>query len=277
VRANPVARVRCLQYVSAVQNSRIQERPAYVIESVDNALRLVQILRDEGALRLTDAADRVDVSRSTAHRLLAMLVYRGFAVQQSDKSYAPGPGILPGTGASELIAQLRSTCRPHLELLARRCGESVNLMIRTQASVRFIQTVEGSAVLRTADRQGAVMSTMEASGGLALLAEASADELDTLRAAAPKDWWPVVEREITRARRHGYALNLAYTEPQVTAIGMALHDVSGVGVAAFSISMPQSRFSTGRRDELVSYARVTRRDIEADLARGREGQLVVAD
>ncbi len=75
-----------------MQNSPLQEQPAYVIESVDNALRLLQMLRDEGPLRLTDASVRIGVSRSTTHRLLAMLVYRGFAVQQADKAYAPGPG-----------------------------------------------------------------------------------------------------------------------------------------------------------------------------------------
>ena len=260
-----------------MQNTPLQETPAYVIESVDKALRLLQMLRDEGPVRLTDAADRIEVSRSTTHRLLAMLVYRGFAVQQADKSYAPGPGILSGTAQAELVSQLRSTCRPHLELLARRCGESVNLMIRTGPVVRFIQTVEGSATLRTADRQGAVMSSLEASGGLALLAEAPAPELDALRGTAPDAWWPTVEREIARARRHGYALNLAYTEPQVSAIGLALHDEVGTGVAAFSISLPQSRFSTHRRDELVAEARATRHDIETDLARGRGGRLVVAE
>ncbi len=125
------------------------------------------------------------------------------------------------------------------------------------------------------------MSTLEASGGLALLAEAPASEVEALGATAPPSWWPTVERELTRARRHGYALNLAYTEPNVSAIGgVALHDpMGGVGgIAAFSISMPQSRFSAARRDELVTFARSTRSDIEADLARGgREGSLVVVN
>ncbi|AEE47127.1 IclR family transcriptional regulator [Cellulomonas fimi] len=260
-----------------MQNTPLQERPAYVIESVDNALRLLQMLRDEGPVRLTEASARIEVSRSTAHRLLAMLVYRGFAIQRPDKAYAPGPGLLSETSQAELVGRLRSTCRPHLELLARRCGESVNLMIRTGPHVRFIQTVEGSATLRTADRQGAVMSTLEASGGLALVAEAPPEEVRAMELNAPRGWWPTVEKELERVRRHGFALNLAYTEPHVAAIGLALHDPNGAGIAAFSISMPQSRLDPRRRDELVAQARETRREIEADLARGREGRLVVSE
>nr|WP_281374897.1 helix-turn-helix domain-containing protein [Nocardioides soli] len=44
----------------------------------------------EGPMRVTDAAARLGVSPSTAHRLLAMLVYRDFAEQDADKRYRPG-------------------------------------------------------------------------------------------------------------------------------------------------------------------------------------------
>lgn len=66
-------------------------RPSYALDSVDNALRLLQMLRDVGALRLKDAAEELGTAPSTAHRLLAMLVYRGFAVQDEKRRYHPGP------------------------------------------------------------------------------------------------------------------------------------------------------------------------------------------
>jgi hypothetical protein len=52
------------------------ERPTYLLESVDNALKLLQMLRDVGALRLKDAAKELGIAPSTAHRLFAMLLYR---------------------------------------------------------------------------------------------------------------------------------------------------------------------------------------------------------
>lgn len=74
---------------------RVIERPSYVIASADNALRLVVLLRDVGAVRLSDAAAELGVANSTAHRLLAMLVYRGFAVQDEHRIYHPGPASEP--------------------------------------------------------------------------------------------------------------------------------------------------------------------------------------
>ncbi|MGG1909855.1 helix-turn-helix domain-containing protein [Microbacterium sp. NRRL B-14842] len=51
------------------------------MESVDNALKLILLLGEEHELRLTDAGALLGVATSTAHRLLAMLAWRGFVRQ----------------------------------------------------------------------------------------------------------------------------------------------------------------------------------------------------
>ena len=69
----------------------MKNRPPYAITSVDHALRLAQVLQREGELTVSEAAERLGVARSTAHRLLAMLVYRDFAEQGPDRRYRAGP------------------------------------------------------------------------------------------------------------------------------------------------------------------------------------------
>ena len=49
----------------------MKNKPPYAIESVDNALRLAQLLLLDGTLSVTEAARHLAVSPSTAHRLLA--------------------------------------------------------------------------------------------------------------------------------------------------------------------------------------------------------------
>jgi len=95
-------------YLSGVKN-----KPAYGIESVDHALRLAVLLQQEGPLRLTDAAQRLGVARSTAHRLLAMLVYRDFAEQDEQRRYVAGP-VVRSPEAPEPVADLRRVAVPHL-------------------------------------------------------------------------------------------------------------------------------------------------------------------
>ena len=55
--------------------------PQYPIESVDNALKLVLLLGERPEIRMSEASRYLGVASSTAHRLLAMLQYRGFVRQ----------------------------------------------------------------------------------------------------------------------------------------------------------------------------------------------------
>ena len=68
---------------------------------------VVQHTRDS----LRKAAAELGIARSTAHRLLAMLVYRDFAVRTEDRCYRPGPALsarpLPGEPAQRLRAAFR--------------------------------------------------------------------------------------------------------------------------------------------------------------------------
>lgn len=82
--------------------------PAYAIASVDNALRLATILQLEGEISVADAAYRLGVARSTAHRLLQMLVYRDFAVQHSDRNYGAGPVLELAEYSQSATSRLRS-------------------------------------------------------------------------------------------------------------------------------------------------------------------------
>ena len=58
----------------------MKNAPSYSIASVDSALQLATALQVEGSLSVSEAAERLGVARSTAHRLLAMLVYRDLEI-----------------------------------------------------------------------------------------------------------------------------------------------------------------------------------------------------
>ena len=95
----------------------MRNKPAYAIESVDHALHLAQLLQQEGPLRVTDAAGRLGVSVSTAHRLLAMLVYRDFAEQTQTAATPPAVRSVP---PSRPRLRWRCSGRPR----RRTCGRS---------------------------------------------------------------------------------------------------------------------------------------------------------
>jgi IclR family acetate operon transcriptional repressor len=258
-----------------MQNLPFRKKPTYSIEAVDNALQLLQLLRDGGSLRLKDAATELGVAPSTAHRLLAMLVYRGFAVQDETRRYVPGPAMGAGPAGITWTRLLRDVARPHMELLSSRLNETVNLMIRVGTKVRFLETVEGTSALRVGDRQGTVLPANRASGGKAMLAELEPALIEQLFRSQnaeiggdsiPDAQYPAFLRELETVRGNGFAANFEGTEEGISALGMALHNVKGEVVGAISVATPVTRFRTVFDAGLVPVMLETRRQLEIDIA-----------
>jgi DNA-binding IclR family transcriptional regulator len=255
------------------------ERPTYLLESVDNALKLLQMLRDVGGVRLKEAAEQLDIAPSTAHRLLAMLVYRGFAVQDEKRMYHPGPAMGAGPAQRGWTREFNDACRPHMEALASMCGETVNLVIRVGTQVRFLSSAESSAMLRVGDRQGQVLPAELTAGGRILLAELEDDVLEHLYLRPPDlpaedgedrrltaEKFAAFHRELAAARAVGFALNVEQTEEGVAAFGVAVHNRGGRAIGAISVSVPTTRFRRHTQGELVPQIKRAVREIEVEVA-----------
>jgi IclR family transcriptional regulator, acetate operon repressor len=258
---------------SRTYNSAVKNRPAYAIASVDHALQLGTILQVEGPLTVSEAAGRLDVARSTAHRLLSMLCYRDFAVQDGDRRYAAGPVLALAARTHSRAALLRDVAMPHLTTLTDRVAESTNLMVLSGDHVRFVGSVEGTQVLRVGNREGMVFPAHLSSGGVLLLADLPDEEFAALysdeRWADRSDRQPdrgALRREARLARRRGYALNNGRTERGVTAVGRVVRRADGRAEAAVSISLPTARYSRTTLPQLVGALAATTADIERDLA-----------
>ncbi|WP_030915638.1 IclR family transcriptional regulator [Streptosporangium amethystogenes] len=255
--------------------------PNYSVRSVDHALQLAVMLQVEGPFGVGEAAERLGVAPSTAHRLLAMLVYRDFAIRREDHRYAAGPVLSLGGSSQSRTALLRSVAMPHLAGLVERIRESANLQILGGDHVRFIGSVECTQALRVGNREGMVFPAHLASGGKVMLADLPPERLDALYSEAKwadrLDQRPnlaTLRRELRTVRDRGFAINAGRTEKGVTAIGRAVRGEDGRAQAAVSVSMPTSRFSRDRLPDLVSALALTARDIEeevrgADLPRTR--------
>ena len=244
----------------------MQNRPAYAIDSVDNALLLALLLQQEGPLRVTDAAGRLGVSVSTAHRLLAMLVYRGFAEQQQDRRYRAGR-VLRGTeGGDGDVGLLRRLAMPHLRRLVDVLGETANLVTLSGGDVRFIATVECDHILRVGDRTGRTRPAHLASGGKAILAGLSEAECAAVLEGVDVD--PVrLRKELALVRRRGFALNDQATETGLAAVGVAVPGADATLRAGLSLAVPTVRFSRDRLPGWVAALTAAAAAIGAELAR----------
>jgi DNA-binding IclR family transcriptional regulator len=199
-------------------------------------------------------ADELGTSRSTAHRLLAMLEYRGFARQDDEtRAYEAGPGVV----------DMRALARPALERLCEQVGETVHLVALRGASVVFLDSVETSHGLRVGSRVGVEMPAHCTAGGKALLAQLSAEEVQRLHAGHRLERMTSrsvtslakLRRELTEVRRRGYATNSGESEHGVAAVAVAIPGRPGDRRAAITVSAPADRLTEQRVPKIASAAK----------------------
>lgn len=231
------------------------DQPRYPINSVDNALKLLLMFRDMRLVRVADASESLGVVRSTAHRLLAMLQYRGLVLQDPDtKAYAPGPALLDIGLSAVRQFDIRQYLRPYLERLASEVGETVHLMILEGGNSLFLDSVEGPRALRTSSRVGRSYPAHTTSGGKVLLAQLSPAQLAVLY---PTETLPGLTsgslatrkqllRELELVRERGYGTNHGESEPEIAALAVPIRNAFGQVRAALAVSAPLSRLDEAK-------------------------------
>ena len=254
-------------------NRQAKERPPYAISSVDHALRLAAILQLEGGLSVTEAAERLNVARSTAHRLLAMLVYRDFAVQNEQRESLAGPVLEIAVHSKSETSRLRAVALSHMATMVDDVDESLNLIIRTRDTARFIASVECTQELRVGNREGMAFPTHLVTGGLVLLAQLNSEQVESLysldRFSDRPDQRPDLERlnrDLQRIRKQGFAVTQGLAERGVVAIGVPIRNRVGVAIAGLSMSMPSVRFDPVHIPEWVAGLRATAHAIELEIS-----------
>jgi DNA-binding IclR family transcriptional regulator len=240
--------------------------PQYPIESVDNALKVLLLLGERNELRLTEVAEYLHVATSTAHRLLAMLLYRGFMRQDPrTRAYLPGTAL---TGVAFSILQrfdVREALHPFLESLNRDLAETAHLAILDGTAVRFIDAIESPQATRVASRLGKLMPANCTSTGKALLSYLSREELERLY---PAEDLPVLtpnsirtrsalEKELEKVRRQGYATSSQESEDGVCSVAVAFPPRQAPMRLALNVAVPVYRMNHGLKERIAAALKAT--------------------
>lgn len=229
--------------------------PQYPIESVDNALKLLLLLGEQPQIRLSEATRYLGVASSTAHRLLAMLAYRGFVRQDPvSKAYLPGPSL---TGVAFAIfgrIDIARSAAAIMRGLSEQLRETVHVGMLDGASVRFVAAVEGPAAVRVASRLGRAMPAHCTSTGKVMLAQLPPPEL---RALLPRGRLERItshsigsraelEAELADIRERGYATNREESEEGVASVAVPIPTRAPGLRLALNAAAPQHRLDASR-------------------------------
>jgi IclR family transcriptional regulator, acetate operon repressor len=232
-------------------------RNGKLVQSVDRAVAILQILARDGACRVTDVAEALGIHKSTAFRLLSTLEHRGMVEQDPETArYQLGIAIGQLASAGTADFDLRRIARPICRLLAGSIEETVNLDVLDGRDVLHLDQVNGSSSVMGVNWLGrrsplhATASGKVFLGNLApqVRARVLDDELERFTERTITDRGRL-EAEVRTARTRGFATAHEELEIGVVAAAAAIVGMGGELIGAISVSGPPYRLDT-RLDEV---------------------------
>ncbi len=148
------------------------------VQSIERAFAVLGALTD-GPIGVTEVADRVDLPKSTAARMLASLAREG-AVEQlpGETRYRLGPRIESLATGLAAARGLVAIARPQLAELAAAIGEAAGLSIPEGDAIHYVEQVDSDQPVGVRDWTGSRIPLHAVSSGLAVLALRPRDRIE---------------------------------------------------------------------------------------------------
>ncbi|WP_029117508.1 IclR family transcriptional regulator [Mycobacterium sp. URHB0044] len=248
-----------------------EETPAGT-QTLARGLAVIRAVADD-ARDLRAVVDRTGVGRSTAHRLIQLLLREGFLRVGGD-GYTLGPALIE-LGFKALHGNpLPVVARPILEDLSAHVHDTVHLAVEDGDSVLYLDKLPGSRGAEMRSRIGHRMPMTRTGVGKALLLD-SPDRWEALYAVdesipklSPGAKKADVEQFCTRMRsyaRTGAAMDVEDNEPGIRCVAAPVRDMSQAIVGAISVSATSPYMPAARMRGLVPVVRRAAGRISAAL------------
>ena len=226
------------------------------VQSLVRALSLLNALSeaDEG-IALTELAQQVGLTTSTAHRLLTTL-------QQERYVHFHGERRVWSVGVQAFIAgkaflktrDVVASARLQMRALMEESGETVNMAVEDQYEAVYLSQVECRQMMRVFARPGGRVPLHCSSVGKALLMAMPDSELARVlhqrglpRLTSKTISTPAaLRRDLQQAREQGYAIDDEEHAVGLRCIAAPIFNENAEALAAISLSGPMARISDAR-------------------------------
>lgn len=230
-----------------------------LVQSVDRAVTVLEILGRDGSVGVSELARRMDIHKSTVSRLLATLERRGIVEQQADGvQYGLGVGLVRLARSVADDMDVVALARPVAEELSRATGETVNLSLLEGGEVVNVDEVNLSDSVLAVSWLGRHTSLHNAANGKIFLAYLGDIEVERILAG---DLEATTEhtvtdpaelrRQLAGIRETGHAWQYEELEAGLSAVAAPVRGADGAVLATISVAGPSFRMTEDRVPELT--------------------------
>jgi len=236
--------------VMASENVTLKDsKPAGLIQSVDRAMQIMQLLSECGTQTVTEISQKLNVHKSTASRLLATLEQHGMVEQYQNRgAYRLGLALVGFTNSVLKDYNILDYTRPICEKLGRETDETVNVAIIVGKNVINIDQVTGSGSIASVNWIGKHTPIHATSSGKSIIAYMPVEKREKFIQTDLKRFTEhtLVDPEKFRdalnvVRKQGFAITIHEFEMGLTGVAAPIFDSVGNVEASISVSAPTFR------------------------------------
>ncbi len=223
------------------------------IQVIDRMMNLLDTLAGHSTpVNLKQLATQTKLHPSTAHRILGVMVENRLVDRVEPGTYRLGIRLLELGNLVKSRVSVRQEALPYMQMLHQELGETVNLAVRRDDEVVYIERTAGSSsMMRIVQIIGARAPLHITAVGKVFLAADSPEKSTQYaqRTGLPKYTQNTLTdpeslaRELEKIRRQGYALDNEEAEKGVSCIGAGIYNDEGKLVAGLSVSAPSDRLN----------------------------------
>ncbi len=242
------------------------------IQSVARAIEILQCFKEHDELGLTEISNLVGLHKSTTAGLVNTLREEKF-LEMNEASGKLRLGIELFCLSQSAKYELRDICRPYIDELLKCSGETVNLAVRDENQVVYIEKKESAHSMRICTAIGEHKPFYCTAIGKAIFAQLSDEEVT--RAFASTEIQPFTSHTITdldrlreelaQVRQTGIALDNEELEYGLICIAAPVFNPRGHVEASISVSGPAPRMDSETRERLGEMVKSVAAQISAKL------------
>jgi IclR family transcriptional regulator, KDG regulon repressor len=226
--------------------------------TVSRILQLLDCFSERETWGVSELAQRLDLPRSTAHRLLNLCRAHDFVETDGRGAYAPGLAFYRLAGRLSVNMPLRRIALPLLTDFTRQFNEVSLLTVVDRHALKmfFAAKAEPSAPMRYVIETNTLGPLSWGATGRAILAHLTEAEIaEVIRRAEPSpgDGRPLNAKELRASletiRAKGYAITQKQRTPEGVGIAVPFFDAAGHVAGNVGVTVPAFRFR--RRSEPI--------------------------
>lgn len=219
--------------------------------TVSRTLQMLSAFSERSEWRVSELARRLDLPRSTAHRLLNLCRAQGFVDTDGHGTYTPGLALYRLAGRFSFEMPLRRIAMPLLTAFTQEFGEVSLLTVVDRVALKIFcaAKAEPSAPLRyviETNTLGPLGWGATARAILAFMSEAEIAEVMRRAEPSPIDGRALDIAELTGSladiRAKGYAITQKQRTPEGVGIAVPFFNAAGDVVGNVGVTVPVFRF-----------------------------------